>query len=313
MARIFSKTNAHAKDCARHAIFSDPLISAANQNIVMLRVARGIRFLIVMIAYAAHMVWKGRSLDYRERMRFVAQRQKAGSAALIKGIRISAEVIGEIPLGKPLLLVSNHIGTLDPWILASQFEVAFVAKSEMGNWPVIGWVCDAVGIIFAHRKNVMKTQQTVDEIRARMRSEVAVMIFPEGTTSNGESLLPFKTGGFEAVSHMEDGWIVPIYFHVRGIKGDVVTEEGRKIVTWSSPQTMLSNLWKMLGLGKMHYVIRVGTPIASNQRNRKELAACAQQAVQVLKEAEENDLKNSQSLETKIVNLGTEANQVARL
>jgi lyso-ornithine lipid O-acyltransferase len=253
----------------------------------MIRLFRSVRFIAVMVAYTADMVWRGRKLSHHDRMKLVAQRQRAGCVALTKGLNVTSEVIGAIPGDRATLLVCNHIGTLDPWILASNFNLAFVAKSEMEGWPLLGWVCRSVGIIFAHRKNVMKTAQTVDEIRARMRSGVAVMIFPEGTTSDGTALLPFKTGGFEAIANMSDGFVVPVYFHVRSIKRELVDLHSRKQITWYAPQKMLANLWQVLGLGPLHFVIRIGEPIATNDKNRKELAKESQGAVEALKRSEE--------------------------
>lgn len=262
----------------------------------MIRVLRAIVFFVLMIAYCVDMMLRGARKSAHERMKFIASRQRKGCKVLTRGLRISTEVIGSLPEDKAFLIVSNHIGTLDPWILASNFDVAFVAKSEMGTWPVIGWVCKAVGIIFAHRKNVMKTASTVDEIRDRMRAGVAVLVFPEGTTSDGTEILPFKTGGFEAVSGMEDGFVVPIYFHVRQIKSNLVDLESRRVVTWSSPQTMASNLWQVLGLGKLHFVIRIGDPISSVNKDRKQLAQQAQAEVERMKKLEERDIAGSKTL-----------------
>jgi lyso-ornithine lipid O-acyltransferase len=261
----------------------------------MIRVLRTIRFIIVMVAYCADMVWRGRKRSPADRMAFIAHQQKVGCQRLTRGLRISSEVIGDFPKDQPTLIVANHIGTMDPWILASHFEVAFVAKAEMGTWPLLGWVCRAVGIIFAHRRNVMKTAQTVEEIETRMRSGVAVLIFPEGTTSDGSELLPFKTGGFESVTNMDDGFIVPMYFHVRDIKNTKAGLDERKLVTWSAPQSMVSNLWQVLGLGPLHFVIRIGSPIPVHGKNRKELARASQEAVENLKRQEEAELARASS------------------
>jgi len=252
----------------------------------MMRFFRAIRFFVVMVGYSIHMLVKGRGLEARAQAALKAERQRAGSAALTRILRFTSEVKGSIPEGMPSLIVANHIGTLDPWIFAARFKVAFVAKSEMANWPVIGMVCRAVGIIFAHRQNVMKTGDTVNEIHERMRSGVSVMIFPEGTTSNGQQLLPFKTGGFQAVAGMEDGYIIPMYFHVRTIDGHTVTEDSRETVTWSSPQGMFANIWHILGLGPLHFVIRIGDPIPASGKDRKELARTSQEAVQRLMDGE---------------------------
>lgn len=124
-------------------------------------------------------------------------------------------------------------------------------------------------------------RNTRSDAFGRFRSD-----FPEGTTSNGQQLLPFKTGGFEAVAGMQDGYIVPMYFHVRTINGQRVTTETRETVTWSNPQGMFANIWHLLGLGTLHFVIRIGEPIPASGGNRKELARSAQEAVQQLMDEE---------------------------
>lgn len=136
----------------------------------------------------------------------------------------------------------------------------------------------------------MKTTGTVNEIQDRMRDGVPVLIFPEGTTSDGQQLLPFKTGGFQAVAGMDDGFIVPMYFHLRTISGQPVSMESRMTVTWTSPQTMFANLWHILGLGPLHFVIRIGEPIHASGRDRKELARRAQEAVAALMRDEINEI-----------------------
>jgi len=236
------------------------------------------------------MMWAGRALKARAHTSFVASRQRIASKALTKGLRITSEIRGQFPKDLATLIVPNHIGTLDPWVLAANFDVAFVAKSEMGEWPVIRTVCKAVAIIFAHRKNVMKTADTLNEIQDRMRSGVSVLIFPEGTTSDGVGLLPFKTTGFQAVAGMEDGFVLPVYHHVRSVNGVPVDINSRTAVTWHSGQGMLPNILGVLALGPLHYVIRIGDAIPASGKNRKELAQETQEAVRQLMQQEIDEL-----------------------
>ena len=251
-----------------------------------MRLFRAFRFLLVMVGYSLHMMWAGRALKARAYNSFVATRQRIAARKLIQGLRITTEVKGSVPEDLATLISPNHIGALDPWIIASHFDVAFVAKAEMGTWPVIKTVTKAVAIIFAHRKNVMKTAETLNEIQERMRSGVSVLVFPEGTTSDGTDLLPFKTTGFQAIVGMEDGFVIPVYFHVRKINGEMVDINSRKTVTWHSGQDMFENIWDLLDLGPLHYLIRIGSPIPAAGKNRKELAFETREAVRELMQQE---------------------------
>ena len=242
-------------------------------------VFRIIRFIVVIVAFSVHTTLTRRGLEARARFKFLSQRQRLTCAALARTLRISAEVVGEFPQDIPMLVVTNHIGQFDPWVVGSRFDFAFVAKSEMGSWPVLGAIFRAVGMIFVDRKKTMTTVGTVNEIQDRMRDGIPVLIFPEGTTSDGRQVNAFKTTGFQAVANMEDGYILPVYFHVRTINGKKVDSETRMQVTWSEPQSMISNIKQIMALGRLHYVIRIGTPIPSSGRDRKELARLSHAAV----------------------------------
>jgi len=173
-----------------------------------MRLFRAFRFLLVMVGYSLHMMWAGRALKARAYNSFVATRQRIAARKLIQGLRITTEVKGSVPEDLATLISPNHIGALDPWIVASHFDVAFVAKAEMGTWPVIKTVTKAVAIIFAHRKNVMKTAETLNEIQERMRSGVSVLVFPEGTTSGGNDVRRHRSSSIQNYglsSHCRDG------------------------------------------------------------------------------------------------------------
>ncbi len=244
-----------------------------------MRVFRVIRFIVVIVVCSVYTTYTRRGLEARARFKYLSQRQRLTCAALARALRISSEVVGDFPQDIPMLVVTNHIGQFDPWVVGSQFDFAFVAKSEMGGWPGLGAIFRAVGMIFVDRKKIMTTVGTVNEIQDRMRDGVPVLIFPEGTTSDGRQVNTFKTTGFQAVANMEDGYILPVYFHVRTINGKKVDSESRTQVTWAAPQSMVSNIKQILALGPLHYVIRIGAPIPSSGLDRKELARLSHAAV----------------------------------
>lgn len=254
------------------------------------RIRKGVGFGVVMCWYAAAMSWRGRRMERAERVRLLARMQAEGSRALLRQLGWTLTVEGDpasarVPTDVPTLVIGNHIGVFDPWIVAAVFESGFVAKAEMASWPVFGWVCRSVGIMFAHRENRMKTGDLVNEVQERMTDGVPVAIFPEGTTSNGTLLLPFKTGGFAALMDAPVGQVIPTYFHARCIDGVPVTEKSRIGVTWYTPETLLENLRKILHLD-IDWVIRIGEPIPSAGHTRKSLADASRAAMLALMEQE---------------------------
>ncbi len=217
---------------------------------------------------------------YRARL----QRQACAVFCRILGVRVTRS--GALPEARAVLAVSNHLGLLDPWVLASQMSLAFVAKAEMNDWPVVGWICRTVGIIFVARERRMQANTFVEQVQRRLREGVRVLVFPEGTTSNGETVMPFKTGAFEAVAGMEDGAVLPLYLNVREVEGRPATGRLREKITWADPsQTMLQNFWSVLGLRSVRLEVCVGTPISTAGRDRKTLARLSHAAVLALAEA----------------------------
>ncbi len=177
------------------------------------------------------------------------------------------------------LIVSNHLGILDPLILASKFDVCFAAKSEMKKWPVVGSVCTSAGTIFVERDRRMATSEFVSAVVDKLDAGVSLLVFPEGTTSSGEFIAPFKTGSFEAISKLQDRPVLPVYIRVVHVDNDS-SFDARSTMTWfDENQSILSNFWKIVDTDEAHVHIAVGDPILVGEKNRKALASESYQAM----------------------------------
>ncbi len=249
----------------------------------MVRLWRLLRFGVTLVWYAARMSFGGLRMSEREQARYVAFLQQKGGIALCRSVGVSVEVDGSTWVDRPILVVSNHLGLLDPWVLSSQFRVAFAAKVEMGTWPIFGWVGRSTGLIYVDRERRMNTGGFVEKVRQRMRHGVGVLVFPEGTTNAGDDLLPFKTGGFAAVADMPDGYVLPVYMWAKKINGIHTKVADRKIVTWPEEDSMWKNAWELVGLESITMEVKVGDLISTAGKDRKELAQLAQDQVEGLK------------------------------
>jgi len=96
------------------------------------------------------------------------------------------------------LLVSNHLSYLDIIILSSIRPSVFVAKRDVASWPLFGWLAHAAGTIFVDRERRFSSAKTVDLIRNAIGYGLLVVVFPEGTSSDGSTVLPFKSGLLES-------------------------------------------------------------------------------------------------------------------
>ena len=117
------------------------------------------------------------------------------SRRLLRVFRIETQFDGNIPSSG--LLVCNHLGYLDILVLAALAPCVFVAKQEVKHWPVFGWFAKLAGTVFVRREQRTQAGQTVKEIENALRTDLLVVLFAEGTSSDGHTVLPFKSSLLE--------------------------------------------------------------------------------------------------------------------
>ena len=124
----------------------------------------------------------------------------------VHGIR--PRVSGPVPRG-PVILVANHVSYIDALVLAGIVPAMPISKVEVGSWPLIGGVARRYGVTFVDRGNATSGAKALLRARTALESGLSVLNFPEGTTTRGESVLPFKRGVFGLAQRMEVP-IVPV-------------------------------------------------------------------------------------------------------
>ena len=135
-------------------------------------IIRGTRFAASLVYRTTRLAVRVRSVAESERPRFRAREQREACARFLEHLGVTVRVEGEIPARHEYLIASNHVGFLDPWVIASVMDATFAAKTEMASWPVMGWVCRTVGIIFVDRDRRAATSNLVDAVRESMRGGV---------------------------------------------------------------------------------------------------------------------------------------------
>lgn len=182
---------------------------------------------------------------------------------MLKIIRLEARVGGPVPTRG--LLVSNHLGYLDVLVLASLAPAVFVAKSEVKSWPVIGWLTQLGGTLFVDRGRRTHVSRVNDAIQAALNRGALVVLFPEGTSSDGRTVLPFKSSLLEPAAQSAHPLAVSaIQYSIED--GDV----GAEVCYWGS-HTFFSHLLHLFS----KRAVRATVCFAPFQRtgcNRKQLA-----------------------------------------
>jgi len=202
------------------------------------------------------------------------------------GVRLHIE--GAVVSDKPVLLISNHTSWLDIPVLSAVAPISFVAKKEVGTWPFVAWLAKLQRTVFVDRERRSATAGTAAEISARLAKGDAILLFAEGTSSDGNRVLPFMTSLFGAVVQSSGERASPaadvavqtlaiVYTHHHGVP---LTRDQRPHVGWYGDMEMTSHAWQVLGAGPLDVTIKVGPPVALGSfAGRKELAAASESKV----------------------------------
>ncbi|MBS0480088.1 MAG: 1-acyl-sn-glycerol-3-phosphate acyltransferase [Proteobacteria bacterium] len=113
-----------------------------------------------------------------------------GWAARLAGARVTR--VG-VPLKRDVFYISNHLSWIDILAIAGQSGTAFVSKEELRRAPVVGWLSTLNRTVYVKRENRMGVAEQINALRDALAENWSVTVFPEGTTTDGQSLLPFKT------------------------------------------------------------------------------------------------------------------------
>jgi len=221
----------------------------------MTRLRAAMRLLLAGAATAAlYALWlaAGRS---RAGLRKRIVRRWTVTMGRIFGLR--PHVAGIRPDGA-FLLVANHVSWLDIFLLGSTSEVVFIAKAEMRGWPVIGPLATSTGTIFVDRRSRRDALRVSAAIEQAVRNGTSVVLFPEGTSSDGERVLPFKSALLESAAR--NG--LPVHYAA------LRYQEPR--AAWPDDRPFGEHAWQVLQLPRIDATVRFGGAVTAG--DRKELA-----------------------------------------
>ena len=199
------------------------------------------------------------------------------------GVKLNIE--GSVAKGAPVLLVCNHTSWLDIPVLSALAPVSFVAKLEVGSWPFVSALARLQRSVFVDRTRRLAAGNAANAITMRLQQGDTIVLFPEGTSSDGNRVLPFKTSLFGAVA----GATVPaaeqvvvqtaavVYTHMHGVP---VTRAERPRIGWYGDMEMTSHAWGVLKSGAITVTIKVGPPVPlTDFKDRKDLALKSERAI----------------------------------
>ena len=181
------------------------------------------------------------------------------------GLRVRR--IGRPTTTRPVLFAANHISYIDITVLGSLIAGSFIAKTEVARWPLFGWLALLQRSVFIDRK-VRSTTRQRDSIARRLAAKEALILFPEGTSGDGNRVLPFKSALFSVADHAATGPVTvqPVSIAYTRVNGMPIGRRYRPLFAWYGAMAMAPHLWRVLGLGRIEVVVEFHPPTT--------LAAC---------------------------------------
>ena len=181
----------------------------------------------------------------------------------ILGLRVRQ--IGGPSGARPVLFAANHISYLDITVFGSLLPASFIAKSEVAGWPLFGWLAQLQRSVFVDRR-VRSTALQRDDIARRLAAGDALILFPEGTSGDGNRLLPFKSALFGVADAVPGVIVQPVSIAYTRLDGMPIGRALRPLFAWYGTMTMAPHLWRVVGLGTVEIVVEFHPPTT--------LAAC---------------------------------------
>ena len=235
-------------------------------------------FVIPWQSFALHT----RSMGYK-RLPFLYQR------FLSRLFDIRVTVIGQPIQDRGVLMVSNHTSYLDILVLGGVASVSFVAKSEVASWPLFGTFARLQRTVFVERARRTQTGVSRDLIASRLREGDALVLFPEGTSNDGNYVLPFKSAlmgaaeteiGRDAQGRALHVPVQPVSVAYTALHGVPMGRENRPFFAWYGDMDLIPHLWESLVTGPIDVTVEFHAPLSvDGVGGRKALAGVVEAIV----------------------------------
>ena len=208
------------------------------------------------------------------------ERIRAWALALLEYLAIELEVIGKPPTQGPRMLVCNHISWLDIYVIYAVCHCRFVAKADVGRWPLIGTLAMAAGTLFIERESRRDALRVVQQISDRLQVGDSIAVFPEGTSSDGVDVLPFHANLVQAAitAHAP---VQPVAIRFL----DAASATHSLAPCYINQDTLIGSIWRILNAPPLRATLMFGEQQLAQGRERRGWSADLHRAVAALRES----------------------------
>jgi len=201
------------------------------------------------------------------------------------GIRLV--IVGKPIQDRGVLMVANHTSYFDILVLSGAARVSFVAKSEVANWPFFGLLAKLQDTVFVERARRTQVAEVRELIRKRLEEGDALVLFPEGTSSDGNRVLPFKSALMGAVEvNVEEAagahhhaLVQPVSVAYVGIHGLPMGREFRPLFAWYGDMDLIPHLWEAVKTGPFDVAVEFHPPMTIDSAGGRKALAAATEAL----------------------------------
>jgi len=210
---------------------------------------------------------------------------------LCLGLRMRVRVVGEPVRDRAVLFVSNHVSWADILAIGSVMPIAYVSKSEVAKWPLVGTAAKAQRTVFVDRSRRHQTSDAIAEMVQRLAGGISVVLFAEGTSSDGNRVLPFRSALVgavkEASERAESGILIqPMSICYTGLNGIPMGRQHRPTVAWYGDLDFMPHIKALMARGAVDAVISYGEPVAADgTADRKAMTRSLEGAVRAITSA----------------------------
>ena len=203
-----------------------------------------------------------------------AVRVQIWSQAMLRILGVELVVHGQVPVAGPALLVANHISWLDILVMDAAQPARFVSKADVKHWPLLGQLITGAGTLYIERESRRDAMRVVHHVAERLKAHDLIAIFPEGTTGDGITLLPFHANLFQAAI-AANAPVLPValsFVHAKtGVRHDAPTFIG--------DTTLLASIWATLRATDVQAVVTFGEAQHNEGRDRRAWAQAVRAAI----------------------------------
>ena len=179
--------------------------------------------------------------------------------ANILGLNITSE---ESPPNPPFFLISNHLSYIDVVPLWYFLDGTFIAKSEVASWPFFGWGTRTLGVLFINRKFQSDVRRMNNRIAETISNSQGIILFPEGTSSKGERILPFNSSLLNYPAEKE----IPASSVAISYRTSDADRPAWSHVCWWGDMAFLPHFWELLKIKQVDVTVRFGDKVTTNDR-----------------------------------------------